>query len=120
QRSVLVCPYEQVEGVERLIPSVVWLNALDYLQGRCWNSTGFSQMRRGPIRFGETRLIWHERERDPSLLSIGQGLSGQHGKLPRDVVQTGPQVGDKIPDYAREGRRRLGCDDTFDTYNIPL
>jgi hypothetical protein len=41
-------------------------------------------------------------------------------KFPRDVVEAGPQIGDEIPDYAREGRRRLGFDDTCDTYTIPF
>src|SRR5262245_28454080 len=57
---------------------------------------------------------------NPLLLNLGQFLSGQHHQLPGDVVKAGPQIREEIPDYAREARRRLGCDDTFDTYLISV
>ena len=120
---MLVCFYELVEGAQRLMPSVVRLNTLDYADGCCWNSTDSFQMLRGAICFGETRMVRGDGERDSSLLAVGQGLRGPsetHGEFPRDVVKAAVQIGDEIPDYAREGRRRLGCDDAFDTYDIPL
>jgi hypothetical protein len=129
QHSVFVCPYEQIEGAERLIPSVVRLNALDYAHGRCWDSTGRSaQILRMGIRFGEVCL----RSDDGKLnlpfdtVPVAGGETGMRNwselgeKFPRNVVKSGPQIRAEIPEYAREGRRRLGLDDTFDTYIIPV
>src|SRR5262249_5538646 len=121
KRSVLVYPYELIEGIERLIPSVVRLNALDYTHGRCWDSAHVSQALCGPFRIGEVCFRRDERECDAPLLALSQRSRAElHGQFPRDVVKAGPEVGDEIPDYAREGRRRLGCDDTFNTYTIPF
>src|SRR5438477_11878124 len=106
------------------MPSVVWLNALDYAHGRCWNSTDVRQVIRGPILFGETRLIGNDGERHPPLLAVGHGdiadCGGLGDEFPSNVVKRSAQVGDEIPDYARQARRWLGCKDTFDTYAIPL
>jgi hypothetical protein len=120
ERSVLVYPYELFEGTHRLIPSVVRLNALDYAHGRCGHPTNPRQIIRGPIRFGETRIVVGDEELHLPLLPIGQGAPAEDDKFPCDVVKAGPQIGGEIPDYAREGRGRLGCDDTFNTFDIPL
>ena len=82
-------------------------------------------MRRGPIRFGEVCLRAN-RELDSPIdsLSVAIKESGVAARLelaekfPRDVIQTGPQIGDEIPNYAREARWRLGLDDTFNMYDM--
>jgi hypothetical protein len=119
ERSVFVCPYEQVEVANRFIPSIIRLNALDYVQRICRNGTRVSK-ERGCIRGGEVSFLRDNRECDLPLLTVVQNDGRESvSELPCNVVETGTKIGDKIPDYAREQRRRLGCDDTFDTYIVP-
>jgi hypothetical protein len=61
------------------------------------------------------------RENDFPFLAFAQGRGTKlEEKLPGNVVESGSQISDTIPDYARESRRRLGCDDTFNSYDIAL
>lgn len=124
QRSVLVHPYEFIKGKQALIPSVIRLNALNYGDGRCWNSTTALQVIRRPIRLGETAVICGDRESDAPQLAVCQAnpraSARAHGQFPCDVIKAGAKICDKIPDYAREAIGRLDCDDAFDLYDVTI
>lgn len=112
--AVFVMVYKDVDTIQHFVPSVVRLNALDYVRRRCWNVAHVLQVRNMlmPVEYRFTVLGSEDRELDLSRFLFGQLSRGVlHCDFPRDVVKARSDIGNTVPDDATQQGRRFFTDD---------
>lgn len=110
RQPVLVNVHEILENRDQLIPSVVRLNALDFVHNRCGNGASARQM--GSC-FRPTKVHFTGRndgKENALLVLFTQAGGALGGDLPRDVIERCPQIAKTIADDATELRRRINQD----------
>lgn len=103
RQSMLIAAYEEIQQPERLIPSLVRLNGVNFPNDRCGNLIPRQTMRvlSEPLRVNEQGKGW-------LVLADGRRLDFERrefiGQLPDDVIEGGHQVRQTIADKRAESQ----------------